>query len=167
MLSTLWIANSLYTEMEEEANRCAPNETGGILLGYRTDDHQAIVATHLVGPGPLAIHERERFVPDYDYQEAWIAKLYSESGRQLRYLGDWHTHPGGGNSMSGTDRKTLKRIACCRQARSSQPIMAILTKGPAWEISVWCGSLRRSLLGLRKMVLRAVQIRLFADVSCS
>lgn len=137
----LWLARQVLSALVEEASRAAPAETGGVLLGYRAAPDGEPVATHAVGPGPGAIHERHRFVPDHEYQLAEIARLYEESGRRLDYLGDWHTHPGGAAYLSQSDRATLRRIAAARAARASRAVMLILAPGPDWEPSAWLGRL--------------------------
>src|SRR5262245_43580637 len=89
-----WIPEKMFEAMTIEADRTFPDETGGVLLGYWAKPYSEVVVTQLIGPGPRAIHKRNRFIPDSDYQEEEIARLYKESGHLHVYLGDWHTHPG-------------------------------------------------------------------------
>src|SRR3989442_1461190 len=95
-LGLAWIAKTVLQTMVVEARRRAPNETGGVLLGYWADAGRQVVITDAVGPGPQAAHRRTSFEPDHEFQEAEIRRLYRGSGRRLAYLGDWHTHPRGG-----------------------------------------------------------------------
>lgn len=125
-VGTAWIHKSVWNELLSEADRCFPNETGGVLLGYESVDTNDVVITYAVGPGPNAIHELASFVPDSIWQQAQIDDYYRESGRTKTYLGDWHTHPSGGSHFSSKDRGTLKRIARTPEARAPSPIMAIL-----------------------------------------
>ena len=142
--SELWLPRADYRGMTTEADRAAPDETGGVLLGYVTGD--AIVVTSVVGPGPQARHAAEAFVPDYEYQEREIARLYEAAGRTLRYLGDWHTHPGAAAYMSRRDRATIGRIARHADARAAAPAMVILGRDApgarAWAPRAWVTSRR-------------------------
>lgn len=131
--------------MVAEADRAYPNETGGVLVGYWARLGREVIITHAVGPGPNAVHVPKRFVPDAEYQEREIARLYSWSGRRQTYLGDWHTHP---NTVMGKlsrqDRRTLRQIVCDPAARAPFALMCILAGRPdAWNYHVWSGHIAR------------------------
>jgi integrative and conjugative element protein (TIGR02256 family) len=123
--------------MQAEAETWAPLETGGALLGYWAAATNGPVVTHFVGPGPRASHSPNRFEPDYDYQNAEIARRYSASGRRLHYLGDWHSHPDGSGYLSDKDRATFLTIAQSKEARAARPIMVVLAGKDRWAISAW------------------------------
>jgi integrative and conjugative element protein (TIGR02256 family) len=76
-------------------------------------------------------------MPDYDYQEEEIARVYRDLGRLFTYLGDWHTHPDGRLHLSAIDRKTLKRIADHPAARIHNPVMILLAGGNPWRLGAW------------------------------
>lgn len=128
--------------MTLEAKRTDPLETGGVLLGYWADTGEVVVAS-VVGPGPAAVHRRDRFLPDHAYQEREVALAYRESGRRITYLGDWHSHPSGLGTLSRRDRVTLRRIGNNPGARAPRPLMAIVTSRVKWDLSVWHGELRK------------------------
>lgn len=140
----VWIQQSLLDGLVAEANRLYPDETGGVLLGYRANGGSDTVIAAVTGPGPRAMHARNSFIPDYDYQEARIAELYLASGRRYAYLGDWHTHPDSMTAkLSRKDRRTLAEIATYVDARNPHPVMGILagTRGN-WMATFWQGDLR-------------------------
>lgn len=109
-----------------EADRVAPCETGGVLVGYWARPAREVVITAVLGPGPRAVHLEERFEPDSEYHRREVARLYEASGRLHSYLGDWHTHPRSGPWPSPLDHKTLRTIARDPGARAATPLMAIL-----------------------------------------
>ena len=123
--------------MLAEADRLAPRETGGVLLGYTANHGRDIVVTVAIGPGPKARHELQSFEPDHDWQVEQVAREYEASGRLYGYLGDWHTHPNGSADLSSKDSTTLKRIACAPEARAPQPIMVIASAGQPWVLVGW------------------------------
>lgn len=133
----VWLADSAYDSMITEADSAYPNETGGVLLGYWSDAFAEAVITRSIGPGPQAVHRSVDFVPDDEYQLREIEFHYRNSGRLHTYLGDWHTHPKGNSYVSGTDRRTLKKIAFFPDARAPIPLMMILSNGPHWSKKVW------------------------------
>lgn len=133
---TTWIGTSCLAFMVEEGKRCVPNETGGVLMGY-WPSATGVVITHVIGPGPRARHLRYSFHPDPEYHDREIERIYQESGRISTYLGDWHTHPEGGNGTSQRDRRTLARIACTPEARAPKPLMAILSMRRNSSLAIW------------------------------
>lgn len=165
----------LWCDIVAEADRMQPLETGGILLGYRAEEGREFVVTHIVGPGPKAIHKRARFVPDHHYQFAEITRLYAEQPRweshALTYLGDWHTHPGNFSYLSGQDKATLRLIAVTKSARAPEPVMLILGQSSSprhssgwetpWQPMAWIGTMNSRRFSRRKLETRLLEIRVF------
>jgi len=135
----LRIPTKIARSMEREAERHHPNETGGVLLGYFRDGEQdRIQVSGQIGPGPNAGHARHRFDPDGDWQAERIAECYEKSGWVETYLGDWHSHPGGGRQPSALDRSTAKEIANCEEARAPHPLIVILHGSPDnWSLAAY------------------------------
>ena len=128
-----------YDEMIVESNLAFPNETGGVIVGYWVVLSQELVVTAVISPGPRAMHEKDRFIPDPEYQEAQVARHYENSGRLHTYLGDWHTHPHSSSRLSRLDLKTFRVIASDPEARAPVPIMGILAGGTPWTLKLWYG----------------------------
>jgi integrative and conjugative element protein (TIGR02256 family) len=124
--------------MQDEAERTFPLETGGVLLGYWASEYTELVISEVTGPGPQAKHETRSFVPDHEYQEAEIARIYQASGRFFTYLGDWHSHPLQEAYLSRRDRRTLRHIGEHKEARAPMPIMSVIGRGPSdWSLRMW------------------------------
>lgn len=137
-LIRIWIAESAVSAMLLDGRTHFPNETGGVLIGYWASDAEAVIATMIEG-GPKAKRTRTRFVPDSEFQNARIEKIYQESNQSLAYLGDWHTHPLGRLALSPTDKTTLRRISSYPDARANTPIMLLLAGGDGdWSMAAWC-----------------------------
>ena len=131
-----WVARHCATELAREAGRTAPRETGGVLVGWQMSNGETVIE-RIIGPGPRAVHEPERFVPDYEYQEAAIVEIFRASDGKLTYLGDWHSHPAAGAYLSPADQATLKRIAEHSESGIRMPMMAIVAGGDPWLLAVW------------------------------
>ena len=142
----------------EEVEARVPRETGGVLLGYWVHEPATpatgapvaavtgpeVVITSFLGPGPLAIHGLDSFVPNHAFQDREIAKIYEKSSRQVTYLGDWHSHPKGTAALSWKDRRTLRRIACSNGARAPIPLMLVVAAEKLTNSVLWCTD-RRSI----------------------
>ena len=135
-LLTAWIGSHLVDEMRAEAGAWAPSESGGVMMGYWAGPTQVVV-TDLVEPGPGARHETGLFAPDYDFQERAVAGIYESSNGRSTYLGDWHSHPGGGLVLSRKDRVLLSEIAQHRESRARRPVMAVLAGQESWQLAIW------------------------------
>lgn len=156
-----WVGARVLDAMQEEASATAPAETGGVLLGYWVRPWTEVVITEMVGGGPRAIRRPKYFLPDHEYQETEIAKRYETSGRQLYYLGDWHSHPGGSGLLSPTDEQTLRRIIREPAARCRVALMAVLAGGDPWELTVWSGELARVILIGTRLALSRFEVRAY------
>jgi integrative and conjugative element protein (TIGR02256 family) len=141
----VWMAHEALQVMVDDGSKWAPEETGGVLVGYWVHDRQAVVTT-AVDAGPNSVHSVSGFHPDAKYQERRIAELYEQSGRYHIYLGDWHTHPLGGIGLSRTDRRTMRRIAGSVSARCRSPLMLILANSMEWKTAAWSTTRRHRRL---------------------
>lgn len=161
--ATLWLPANVRSALCAEADDKHPLETGGVLLGYRAEHEQHLVVTHVVGPGPRAVHERDRYAPDHAYHTTEIARVYASTSGGVDYLGDWHTHPGAAPYMSRKDVATLRRIAGAKAARAPRPVMLILGRGPEWESAAWLGELRARCVWRAALDLAPIEVRVFPE----
>lgn len=147
-MTVLWIEERALCELNAEACRAFPQETGGVLVGYVANGQQPVVVT-VIGPGPAAVHQRSRFQPDHQWQCEQLDDIYEHSSGKFVYLGDWHTHPDGSPQMSWLDRRTIRNIAKHAPARCSQPLMLIGGGAPEtwhWLVHRYLGD---RLLGIK------------------
>lgn len=159
-IAKAWVSRSAIEAMFREADRSYPCETGGVLMGYWAGCDTDVVVTQVVGPGPYAMHDETSFVPDEQFHEMEIARIYAESGRLHTYLGDWHSHPATAAYLSKLDRKTLKRIAAHTAARTLFPVMAVLGGGSPWDIRIW-RYVPRAVYGLRISQVHSLKVHLY------
>jgi len=146
-MSELWISEAALEDLEAEANLFYPFETGGVLVGYIAINGEPVVFG-AIGPGPAAVHRRQRFTPDHAWQCQQLDDVFDKSAGALVYVGDWHTHPEGSPQMSWLDHRTLRAIAKHPQAKTPNPLMLIGAGSPQGR--VWMGHFyrRHRLLGL-------------------
>jgi integrative and conjugative element protein (TIGR02256 family) len=151
----IWVGADARRRMLEEADARYPNETGGVIVGYRAKLDEYVV-TAVSGPGPRAVHAARKFNPDHDFQVDWLARRYAASNRVETYLGDWHTHPNATTAEpSWTDRRAAAAIADCPDARAAIPIMVIANgRAGDWRLHAWTFEARPVLavFSLRRFV---------------
>jgi integrative and conjugative element protein (TIGR02256 family) len=124
---TLWLSKRLFDELCDQARDSAPNETGGMLLGWERDRHMRVV--QVVGPGPATKATSDSFEPDGLWQQRELETAYRQSAQTVTYLGDWHSHPQGRGRPSARDARTAAEIAAELQARAPEPLVLIIVKG--------------------------------------
>lgn len=137
---SVWVNSRDLSFLTDEAEKAHPLETGGVFIGYWRKDGLDAVITHVLGPGPAAVHTTDRFEPDTPYHVAEVARIYRESGHISTYLGDWHTHPESEARLSALDRRTLREIAADPGARAPRALMGVLAGASAWNLTVWVHS---------------------------
>lgn len=135
-MEKVWLPRLSFDSMVEEAASKVPTESGGILLGYWVSPVEAVIS-RVIGPGPNAVHTITSFYPDGDYHWTEIEKEFSKTGGCHTYLGDWHSHPAGGKSLSKLDFLTLDKIARTPESQTTSPLMLILYGGDPWDVAVW------------------------------
>lgn len=137
----VWCSSDVLRDIRDLAMEKAPLETGGCFAGYYDSDSNDVVITDVIGPGPRAVHMRMRFVADRKFHDEMLEELWQRSNRITRYVGDWHTHPGGGSGLSFTDRAFMKHALHSRRAYLRYSLVAIVY-GDLTEACFW--SLERS-----------------------
>lgn len=153
MSDVCWCAEHALADLCTEARRRRVRETGGALLGWRGPEGPFI--TWVLGPGPKAHHGWSSFEPDAEWQSAEGARIYRATGRQVAYLGDWHTHPRGGDKPSAQDRKTAQMIADDEAFRAPTPLYAIAHRSRRFR-----GDWRLTVYEVRRERLLALKVRI-------
>lgn len=81
---------SRITAMREE---CLPNETGGILLGVVDIPAQRILLASAAKAPADSVGSPFGFIRGTDGVQQMIERSMAETQGQLRYVGEWHSHP--------------------------------------------------------------------------
>jgi integrative and conjugative element protein (TIGR02256 family) len=101
---TVRLAAEAFTTICREAGASTDGcETGGILLGYDTDERGEALALEAGGPGPRAERRPDFFQRDLKHAQKLADEAYARTC--ARWIGEWHTHPG---QLLGPSRKDLQ-----------------------------------------------------------
>lgn len=112
--------------------REAPNETGGILVGYRCDT--AVHVTGFIGPGPRAKRTRASFVRDGEFAQRMLDDIVARTGGASNYLGEWHSHPAP-VEPSGRDEKSIRWVAANAAYDCLDPLLVVATlERRSWSV---------------------------------
>lgn len=111
-------------------------ETGGILLGRRTDA-DTLLLMGASPPGPRARHRRFSFLRDTAFLQRYLDAAHARSGGEKDSVGEWHVHPSLDAPPSRTDRRSLRRIAHSSRYAVKEPVLLIVEHSPP-ELRLRC-----------------------------
>lgn len=113
----------LLLDLMKEANKHYPNEYGGFLIGYYTEDRKTLKITRNIPPKKYN-GSSSAFIRKSDGIENELKELYKKSPSEY-YIGEWHSHPNGSSMYSSTDLNAMKKIVECSTVQIENPILLI------------------------------------------
>jgi integrative and conjugative element protein (TIGR02256 family) len=120
----LHIPDDVRAQLVAEAERASPNETGGILVGFRAGDTVTVVAASDAGPN--AVCAPERFERDGPHCQRFLERVVHERGGGVDYVGEWHSHPRSSSQPSLRDLESLLSISHDPDYLTDRPVMVIV-----------------------------------------
>lgn len=84
----------------------APAETGGLLVGLVDSKARTVYVTRTLPAPPDSVGDPGRFFRGVEKVPEKLSCIAERTGGVLHYVGDWHSHPGGGPGLSRTDEET-------------------------------------------------------------
>jgi len=132
----LIIEEKFIRKLEKHGIRNYPNECGGFLVGYYSDDLMTLKVTDYILPkkqkASPVIYERSTSGLKYVFQQLFLSKNFY-------YIGEWHTHPDGCSMYSQVDLNAMIQISNCPTVSIENPILLILniSKVGSREFSVY------------------------------
>lgn len=109
-----------------QSNKAAPNETGGILVGYF--ENGVLYITCASDSGPQSTESPFLFSRDVDYCQDFLDRIETASLQKIQYVGEWHSHPQSTHIPSQTDIKSLKDIASQHHYAVKEAVSIIISK---------------------------------------
>jgi integrative and conjugative element protein (TIGR02256 family) len=129
----LELPGQIIDEMLEHCGRSFPMETGGILVGYYSDDSRFAHVTNLVPAPGDSVASRFSFQRGVRGVQQFLNRMWL---RKRYYLGEWHFHPGGSASPSGTDAGEMKSISFGGSYHCPEPVLLILGGNPPQQFTL-------------------------------
>jgi integrative and conjugative element protein (TIGR02256 family) len=137
-------------ETARNASKAIPRETGGILIGWRTESSIQVVGAVEV-PDPFAT--RWHYERHHNEAEALLEAALAESGDPaIGYVGEWHTHQAP-LRHSVQDRRELRSISSL--ASHAMALIIVARRRRTWRLHAMT-ALRGSIGKARIHDLRAL-----------
>lgn len=124
------LRRSAWDELIDRATRRSPNETGGILLGYRIRQGLHIAAgLEVIDPNATPTRYVMRAGPAQQMLDE--VRAYFPDDSPVGFVGDWHVHLAAAGP-SQTDRSTLGGVGSSYR-RAIVSVIAVRGPGPDWR----------------------------------
>ena len=114
-----------WNQIERECSGAGQIETGGILVGYYTDDESTAIVTDALPPPD----DSGRGPTWFNRGVAGLRKLLVSRWRRTRrtyYIGEWHYHPASHITPSDDDLAQMRGISKDARYQCREPIMLII-----------------------------------------
>lgn len=109
----------------QTCKKAANKETGGILIGYYTDDLTTAVVTESTPPPKDSKSDYTWFYRGIDGLKRLLIRRWKEP-RRCYYLGEWHYHPAKKVKPSHDDINQMVRISSEENYNCREPIMLVV-----------------------------------------
>lgn len=121
---SLEVNDELLNRIAETGKSHYPNEFGGFLVGYYSDNDICLHITDTILPKNFKA-SRCSFERITEGIEKKLNKYYEEIPKKF-YIGEWHTHPDGSPIPSSTDISAINTIINNQNACLINPILLII-----------------------------------------
>lgn len=116
--------DELLTSLVEEGKRHYPNEFGGFLIGYYSDDNMHLHITDTIMPKDFRA-SKYSFERSTKGIEKKLNNYFRETPKKF-YVGEWHTHPDMSPIPSLTDISAINAIINNQNACLANPVLLII-----------------------------------------
>lgn len=106
----VYFSDAVEKEIQTMTSTSPNKETGGCLFGSYDRDHNSIYVYYMVPAPEDSIHSPVSFVRGFKGLTAEYERITKLTYHQVRYLGEWHSHPNMPNTPSETDKKQFKEL---------------------------------------------------------
>lgn len=104
------VKHGLTDILHEQFENCFPNETGGVFVGVVNYKTKIIYVTDIILAPADSQASPICFVRGVKNLPQQIDNFKRDSGQLLGYIGEWHTHPHGPNTLSEIDIETIEKL---------------------------------------------------------
>jgi integrative and conjugative element protein (TIGR02256 family) len=111
-------------------------ETGGLLFGERNDFLKIVWVDDVSGPPPDSSHAPTGFVCGVQGTAALAREKAERTQELVRFMGMWHTHPGGLPLPSRTDLRAIEQLLETTQSPRGKSLMLIVGGTPSGRHSI-------------------------------
>lgn len=121
---SLEIGDELLSNLVEKGKSHYPNEFGGFLIGYYSDENKHLHITDSILPKSFKV-SKYSFERSTKGIENKLSDYYNETPKKF-YVGEWHTHPDNSPIPSLTDISAINAIINNQNSCITNPVLLII-----------------------------------------
>ena len=122
------IVSGVLEHMKHEANKHRRNETGGVFIGICNYKTKTIhVFDTIIAPADSK-HNPVYFYRGIENLPEQVKQIKEITGGMIGYIGEWHTHPMGLDSLSGVDQQAVRDLKPLNDKYPIPTFISILSK---------------------------------------
>ncbi|MHB8089804.1 MAG: Mov34/MPN/PAD-1 family protein [Anaerolineaceae bacterium] len=121
----LEITTNAHNALERECSKNENLETGGILIGYYSDDHATAIITEITTPPSDSSAGHTWFHRGIHGLQSILLNRWQHTSTRTYYIGEWHYHPALQVIPSNEDNNQMKDISRSQNYQCKKPIMLI------------------------------------------
>jgi hypothetical protein len=131
--------DGILERMKDLRKAALPSETGGALVGVVDTDRQSIIVVDALDPPSDSVGTPGMFERGISGLLDRLREIQAITRDQVRYIGEWHSHPiGHGASPSSVDAVQLRRLCGELGREGIPPVMMIVGDGQESLVStIW------------------------------
>lgn len=120
----IFIEQRLIDKLVRYGRNHYPNEFGGVLVGYYSNDKRTVNIIESILPTDFK-STRTSFERGVEGLEEALEGYYDQD-RPLIYVGEWHTHPDNSPIPSATDISAINTIINNKNTSIANPVLLII-----------------------------------------
>ncbi|WP_206531925.1 ThiF family adenylyltransferase [Sphingobacterium sp. DR205] len=101
--------DGIIEQIEQACSKAGKNETGGVFVGICNYKTKTIHVTACINAPMDSKADTTHFIRGHEGLPDEIGEIKSNSGAQIGYIGEWHSHPDGPNTLSQQDMISVYR----------------------------------------------------------
>lgn len=107
----IFIANDLIDEITSQIKAKGELETGGCLIGCYDKDRRIIYLIYQINEPKGSVCTPCSFIRGCEGLNASFEEIKIKTANQVRYMGEWHSHPNGSSSPSEADKRQYAEMS--------------------------------------------------------
>lgn len=108
---SIYICGSFRNDIEKKAHSAGVNETGGCVFGCYDRDRRIIYVLYASSAPEDSVCTPTSFIRGTKGQREMVEMVNKRTYFQVRYLGEWHSHPNSSNRPSSIDDKQYRDMS--------------------------------------------------------
>lgn len=122
---SVFVCESSMNEIQENTRFAGDNETGGCIFGCYDKDRQIIYVLKTTPAPADSMCTPNSFIRGTEGLVEMVEMINERTYYQVRYLGEWHSHPNSSNNPSGSDDKQFNDM-CKKHKTQDIPFVQII-----------------------------------------